>query len=371
MHTATLTPTEAQEELRETVRRFFERTCPPERLRELVASDTGYDRAAWDQMAGQLGLHAIAVPEEYGGMGYGLAELAVVLEEMGRMLVPGPFLGTALLAVTALQASGDEPMMGELLPAITAGECRAAVATTGPQGSWLGVPEVMAAPEGDGWLLSGRAGFVIDALAANTLLVFAATPAGEGLFVVDPEDVGLTRRALASLDPTRRLAALHLDRVPARPVGAPDDGQRIRGIVTDHAAVGLAAELVGVGQRSLDLAVDYAKNRYQFGRAIAGFQAIKHMAAEMAVSLELARSQLAYATAVVGTEGFPAAASFAKSSAGACVFAVTVDAIQIHGGLGFTEECDLHFYYKRAKSNQLMFGDEVFHRQQILARTGL
>lgn len=371
MRTIPIVPSNEQEQLRESVRRFCKRQCSSPRLRELMASDTGYDPAVWTQMADQLGLQSLAVPISYGGMGYGLPELAIVLEEMGSTLFPGPFLATALLACSALLASDDEAAKAELLPRLADGTARYAVASVGPEGSWAAPPKVRAVGQDASRTLTGVAGYVIDGLAADILLVFADTDEGEALFWVDPTASGVKRIPLTTLDPTRRLATIRFDAAPAKLIGTPGDGARIRSATMDVAVLGLASELVGVGQRCLDTAVDYAKNRYQFGRPIGSFQAIKHMAAQMAVTLEGVRSLVQYAVAVIGTADFPAAASLAKASSGAGVFSITADTIQIHGGLGFTNEYDAQLYYKRAKSNQLMFGDEVYHRELVLQRIKL
>jgi alkylation response protein AidB-like acyl-CoA dehydrogenase len=367
----TLVASEEQEQLRQSVRRFCERQCPSARLRELISSEKGYDPAAWTQMADQLGLQSLAVPAEYGGMGYGLSELVIVLEEMGRVLFPGPFLATSLLATSALLAAEDETAKAELLPRLADGTARGTIACVAPTGDWTAPAAVQAAHRNGDWSLTGTAGYVIEGLMADIMLVFANTDDGEALFHVDPAEARVTRTPLTSLDPTRRLTTVEFDAASGWLLSTPGNGHRIRSATMDRAAVGLAAELIGVGQRSLDMAVDYVKNRYQFGRPVGSFQAIKHMAAQMAVTLEGARSLVEYAVAATGTDDFPAAACLAKAYTGAGVFSITADAIQMHGGLGFTSEYDLQLYYKRTKSSQLMFGDELYHRELMLQRVGL
>lgn len=360
--------TDEQEELRATARRFFEERSPMSRVRELIDGDQGYDHDLWKQLAGQLGLTGLAIPERYGGSGFGYVELSVVLEEMGRALVPAPFLASAVLAATALLASDDEEARRELLPGIAGGDTIAALAVREAGGE-----DTVTATEDGSPRLSGRSGLVLDGAHADVIVVAATTTSGErALFCVSGQADGLTRTALTSADPTRSLARLDFDATPARRLGCADATSalaRVAGI----AAVALSAEQVGGLLRCVEMTVDYAKIRMQFGRPIGSFQAVKHTAADMRMDAELAYSALRYASwaADESPDELPVAASLAKSSCSAAYARVTAQTIQLHGGIGYTWEHDAHLYYKRARSTQVLFGDPDRHRALLADRLGI
>jgi alkylation response protein AidB-like acyl-CoA dehydrogenase len=365
---------EEQDELRRSVRRFLEDRSPMTEVRRLMETTEGFDRAVWEQMANQLGLQSLIVPEDYGGAGFSFVELAVVLEETGAALLGGPLFPTVALATTALLASGDESAKADLLPGIASGDTIATVALTEESGRWdLESVETAATATADGWRLDGRKMFVLDGHVATLVLVAARTPAGVSLFAVDGDAPGMTRTPLATMDQTRKQAKLELAGTPARLVGEDGGAGPVLGQMLDLAAVALAAEQVGGAQRCLDMSVEYAKTRIQFGRPIGSFQAIKHKCADMLLEVESAKSAAYYAAwaAAESSEELPVVASLAKSYCSEAYFHAAAENIQIHGGIGFTWEHDAHLYFKRAKSSELLFGDPAYHRELLAQRIGI
>ena len=273
---------EEQEELRNVVKGFLEAKSPESAVREQMETERGYDPEVWKQLAEQLGLPSLTIPEEYGGQGYGYVELVVVLEEMGRYLLCAPYFSTVVLAANTLMQSGDDAAKKAHLPGIASGETIATVAFTEPNGRWdeAGI-EMTATAEGDAWTLSGTKSFVLDGHTADLVLVAARTSKGVSIFAVDGDASGLTRTPLATMDQTRKQAKLDFDGVSATLIGEDGKGWDLLSTVLDLAAVGLAAEQVGGAQACLDASVEYAKVRVQFGRPIGSFQAIKHKCADM------------------------------------------------------------------------------------------
>ncbi len=367
---------EEQEELRQVVRAFLADTSPPSTVRRLMETAEGYDPAVWRQMADQLGLQSLAIPEDYGGLGFGWVELGIVFEEMGRALAGGPFLPTVALAAGALLASGDGQAAADLLPAIASGDCIATLAVVEEGGRWDEAGIALEAT-GDGagaWVLTGHKTHVLDGTVAHLVLVAARTGAGVSLFAVDETAPGLTRLPVSTLDLTRNLARLDFAAAPARLIGR--DGQgwpAVRAGLT-LATVALAAEQVGGADRCLEMAVEYAKQREQFGRPIGSFQAIKHKCADTLVQVEAARSAAAYAAwaAAEGDEDeLLLAGSLAKAACSEAYQRAASENIQIHGAIGFTWEHDAHLYFKRAKSSSLLFGDPTYHRKLLATGLGL
>ncbi len=366
--------TEEQDQLRDFVRQFLEEKSAEDTVRELMETESGYDEAVWSQMAEQMGLPALAVPEEFGGQGYGWVELVVVLEEMGRALLCAPFFSTAVLATSTLLCADDADASGEYLPAIASGELTATLALTEENGRWdeSGVTAT-AEPAGDAWTLNGAKHYVIDGHTAGLILVAARTAAGVSIFAVDGDADGLTRTPLSTMDQTRKQAKLELDGVFGRLVGTDGAGWDTITKVLDRAAVGLAAEQVGGAQMVLEMSVQYAKDRIQFGRPIGSFQAIKHKCADMLLEVESAKSAAYYAAwcAAEDNDELPAMASLAKSYCSEAYFHAASENIQIHGGIGFTWEHPAHLYFKRAKSSELLFGDPTYHRELLAQRIGI
>ncbi|HXH58205.1 acyl-CoA dehydrogenase family protein [Iamia sp.] len=363
-----------QEELRKVVRQFLENKSSETAVREQMDTETGYDPKVWSQMAEQLGLQGLAIPEEYGGSGYGYIELVVILEEMGRALLCAPYFSTVALAANTLLHAGDADAKAAILPGIASGETIATVAFTEANGKWDASGITTAATsDGEGYTLSGEKMFVLDGHVAHTIIVAATTDAGVSLFVVDGEASGLTREALPTMDQTRKQARLTLDATPATLLGTDGEGWTVLERVLDLAVVALAAEQVGGAQFVLDMAVQYAKDRVQFGRPIGSFQAIKHKCADMLLEVESAKSAAYYAgwCASELNDELPSVASLAKAYCSEAYFHATAENIQIHGGIGFTWEHPAHLYFKRAKSSELLFGDPTYHRELLAQRIGL
>ena len=370
---------EEQEELRRTVRAFLEDKSPSAEVRRLMETTEGYDPAVWQQMGEQLGLQGLAIPEEHGGSGYTYVELVVVLEEMGRALLCAPYFSTVALAANTLLHAGDDSAKKELLPGIASGETVATLAITEDNGRWdaEGITAT-ATKAGDGYTIDGHKMFVLDGHTASLVLVAARTPgtsgeSGIGIFAVPGDASGLTRTSLATMDQTRKQARLELSGVPARLVGAEGEGWPVLSRVLDLAAVALAAEQVGGAQKCLEMSVDYAKVRVQFGRPIGSFQAIKHKCADMLLEVESAKSAAYYAgwAAAELNDELPVVASLAKAYCSDAYFHAAAENIQIHGGIGFTWEHDAHLYFKRAKSSELLLGDPTYHRELLAQRIGI
>jgi len=365
---------EEQEELRRTVRAFLEDKSPSAEVRRLMETTEGYDPAVWEQMGSQLGLQGLAIPEEYGGSGYSYVELIVVLEEMGRALLAAPYFSTVALAANAILHSGDDAAKKELLPGIASGETIATLAMTEDNGRWdaEGITAT-ATKSGDGYTIDGHKMFVLDGHTANLIIVAAKTGDSISLFTAAGDADGLSRTPLATMDQTRKQARLEFSGTPAKLLGTEGEGWNVLSRVLDLAAVALAAEQVGGAQKCLDMSVDYAKVRVQFGRPIGSFQAIKHKCADMLLEVESAKSAAYYAgwAAAELNDELPTVASLAKAYCSDAYFHAAAENIQIHGGIGFTWEHDAHLYFKRAKSSQLLLGDPTYHRELLAQRIGI
>ncbi|MGA7050957.1 MAG: acyl-CoA dehydrogenase family protein [Mycobacterium sp.] len=358
-----------QDDLREAVRGFLQARSPSAAVRAAMESPSGYDEQVWRQLAGDMGLPGIAVPEEFGGAGAGMPELAVVFEEMGTALLCCPFFATVALAGSALLTSGDRDAMAKLLPGIAEGSTTATLILNGTLGPWNPDSVTLAARSApEGFVVNGEASMVLDGHTAGLVLLAARTDAGISLFAVESSAPGLDRERLAGLDRTRRIARLRFSDVPATVIGT--DGAAAAGLArtSDLALVALSAEQVGAAQRCLDMAVDYAKSRIQFGRAIGSFQAVKHRCADMLVAVEGARSAAMHAADVAqapDSAELPIAASVAKMACSEAFLQAAFDNMRIHGGIGFTWEHDAHLYMRRAKASQLMFGSPDMHAQRL------
>jgi alkylation response protein AidB-like acyl-CoA dehydrogenase len=362
-----------QEELRAAVRRFLAEKSPETEVRRLMDTTEGYDPAVWSQMAEQLGLQSLTIPEEFGGSGFSYVELIVVLEEMGAALLCAPFFSTVALAANALLTSGDDAAKKTYLPGLASGETIGTLAITEDNGKWDFSGIELVATEKDGWVLNGHKMFVIDGHTANLIVVAARTLQGVTLFAVDGESAGLTRTPLPTMDQTRKQARLEFSDTPATLVGREGGAEAGLSKTLDLAAVALAAEQVGGAQHVLDASVEYAKTRIQFGRPIGSFQAIKHKCADMLLEVESAKSAAYYAgwAAAEDSEELPVVASLAKSYCSEAYFHAAAENIQIHGGIGFTWEHPAHLYFKRAKSSELLLGDPSYHRELLAQRIGI
>jgi alkylation response protein AidB-like acyl-CoA dehydrogenase len=355
--------TDEQKELAATVGRFLADTSAMSRVREIAESAEGHDAAVWTRLSGELGLTALAIPEAYGGAGFGRTEVSVVMEALGAALTPTPFFASAVLAAEALLQLDDEAAAKDYLPGIASGRTIATLAL--PEGS-----AVVAREAQDGYVLDGHALRVLHGLDADLILV-AADP-GPAVFAVTTDAPGLSRTPLTTLDLTRPRARLDFVATPARLIG-PGDATEALARVQDLASVALAAEQLGGLRRCLDTIVEYAKLRVQFGRFIGSFQGVKHKLADMHCTLEQAESIARYAawTADEAPEELPVAAALAQSFLGPAYYQVAKDHLLLHGGIGFTWEHDAHFYYKRAKDDQLFFGPPRTHRALLADRLNL
>ncbi|MET7781360.1 acyl-CoA dehydrogenase family protein [Streptomyces sp. NPDC005388] len=367
-----------QQELGRTVRAFLADTSSETEVRRLMETPEGFDRALWRRMGSELGLQGLAVPEEYGGAGCGPVEVGVVMEEMGRALLCAPILSSAVLATTTLLRCADEEARKRLLPGLASGELVATLALTEDSARWDAAGVRLSARESaGGWVLTGHKTFVLDGATADVVLTVAriedGTDDGIGVFLVDGDAPGLTREPLPTMDPTRRQARLDYHAVPATRLRTHGDGWDLVAEVLDRAAVALAAEQVGVASRALDMAVEYAKVRHQFGRPIGSFQAVKHLLADVLLEVESARAAAHYALLAAESEApnLPAVASLAKAFCSDTCLQATAENIQVHGGIGFTWEHPAHLYLKRAKTSQLLFGDPAYHRELLAQRIGL
>jgi len=371
--TVSFVPTEEQEELRATVRRFLEDRAPMTEVRRLMDTSTGYDREVWSRMGGQLGLQGLHIPEEYGGQGFTVVELALVLEEMGRALLCAPFLASACLAASAILHGATEEQRRALLPGIASGEVVATLALAEESGRWDdGGIALQAWPDGGGFRLEGTKSFVVDGHIADRVVVAGRRPGSSGpegvsLFLVEGDAAGLERSLLPTLDPTRRLARLRLSGVRATLLGEEGSAWPALTTVLREAAVCLAAEAAGGARRCLESAVEYAKVRIQFDRPIGSFQALKHLCADLLLDVEQATSA-AYHAARAAAEGaaeLPVVASIAKACCTETYTRAATESIHIHGGIGFTWEHDAHLHLRRARSSEVLFGDPAHHRELV------
>jgi alkylation response protein AidB-like acyl-CoA dehydrogenase len=364
---------EEQEELRRTVRGFLESKSSEAEVRRLMETESGYDEAVWKQMGEQMGLQGLAIPEEYGGSGYTYVELAVVLEEMGRRLLAAPYFSTVVLAANAILHSGDEQAKSSLLPGIASGETIATVAFTEDNGRWDEAGITMTATSsGDGYTLDGSKTFVLDGHTASLVIVAARTDAGVSLFSVSGDAQGLTRTPLPTMDQTRKQAKLEFSGTPATLVGTDGGGWATLERMLDLAAVGLAAEQVGGAQFVLEMAVQYAKDRVQFGRPI-GRSRPSSTSAPTCCSRSSRPSRPR--TTPPGARGAERRAARRRQPGEGLLleayFHATAENIQIHGGIGFTWEHPAHLYFKRAKSSELLLGDPTYHRELLAQRIGI
>lgn len=359
---------EEQQLLRESARDFLATQCPMSLVRESMESTSGFSESLWKRMC-ELGWPGLIVPDAYGGAGLGAVELSLVLMEMGRTLAPVPLLSTAIAGL-AISQSGDEAACQRWLPRIAEGSLCASLAQLESPVDWGESGIALAAhQEGGELVLTGAKHFVSDAMCVDLFVVpVRSDDGGVAIVGVEAGQPGVSVAPTAYNDPVRRVGSVAFDRVRVPEsgliCGSGEGWRRIAGL-HDHARVALCAELCGVADRSLELAVEYAKTREQFGQAIGRFQAIQHKCAEMLVQLENMRSASLYAawTLSAGEDDAHSAACLAKAHCSDAAASITSEAIQIHGGLGFTWEQDPHLYYKRAKADELAFGSPSHHRE--------
>jgi alkylation response protein AidB-like acyl-CoA dehydrogenase len=358
---------EEQDEFRAMVARFVAEQWPVAEVRRLMDRGSGFDPSVWKQMAAELGLLGLALPGRYGGQDCTALELCIAMEEFGRALAGGPYFATAVLAAPAILALGSDAQKQRWLPQIAAGELIATLAL--PQrGAGLEA-------ERDGTRLSGQVPLVLAAQSAG-LLLFAVQRQGEEiLMAVQSDDPGVAISAQEELDPTRKFAAVSLRDAAAEPLGEPSQTAAALTSVRDHAAIALAAEMLGGASRCLELAVTHAQERIQFARPIGSFQAVKHRAAEVLLELETARPAVEWASWVgsqeTSAEELAEAASVALSLASDAYLRASADCIHLHGGMGFTWEADPHLYYRRARTSATLLGDATAQRARLARHLGL
>jgi alkylation response protein AidB-like acyl-CoA dehydrogenase len=364
---------EEQEMLRSSTRDFLAKECSSKIVRKQMESSDAYDEGLWRKIAG-LGWTALGIPEEYGGVGTFL-DLVVVFEEAGRALMPGPFFSTMGLAVPALIEAGTEAQKKEVLGAIAEGSARATLALTEPSGRWdAGAVTLSAKPSGGGWRLDGVKLFVPDAGSADYMVVAARTRGqgedGISLFLVKGRPAGMTITPLKTLDMTRRWSEVRFEGVTLEGdslMGTADRAWPQLKRALEWGTAALCAEMVGGAQKVLETSTDYAKTRHQFGKPIGIYQAVSHKLADMLVLSESGRSATYYAAWTVDADAADRslAASMAKAYVSDAYRKVAGDGIQVHGGIGFTWEHDMHLYFKRAKSSEVTLGDATYHRELV------
>jgi alkylation response protein AidB-like acyl-CoA dehydrogenase len=358
---------ETQQTIKKSAREFFTAECPIAEVRRLMETETAFDDKLWKKFAEQ-GWTGIIFPEKYDGFGLGLFDMAVAMEEMGRALIPGPFISTVLVAGTILEKAGTEEQKTKYLGAICRGEAKSTLALLEKSADWD--PEAVkleAKKEAGKYTLTGEKLFVADAKGADFILVAIRAEGELSVLIVPAKEKGITITLMPGIDLTRRLYSVKFDNVSVPAENLLPKAKEAIEAAHDVACVGLTAEMVGGMQRLLDLTVEYAKTRKQFGKPIGTFQAVQHQCADMLFLLEGARSAACYAAWALG-ENEPdakSAVSVAKAYASEGYRDAGNHAIQVQGGMGFTWENDAHLYYRRAKASETAFGDATYHRERI------
>ena len=357
--------------LRNSVRSALDEHCKPAHVRAMMDDPQGYGEPLWGEMA-KLGWLGLPFPEQQGGAGLGLVELALVCEEFGRAAYPGPYSASVVLGGLGLMLAGSGAQKEKWLPAIASGKARTSAALLEGALDWdPASTAATAARSAGGWQLTGVKRFVPWAHVADTILVPARSPDGLSLFLLDPKAAGVTLTPMVGIDLGSRWSEMRLDKAAVAAdavVGRPGAAGPVLESLLRRAAVMASAEMLGAARRCLDLSVEYAKVREQFGQPIGSFQAIRHRCADMLLEVENSHSAVYYAAWALdaGAEDAAAAASICKSYVSEAARKVCGDAIQVHGGIGFTWEYDLHLYMKRAKALEPLFGDAEYHRELIV-----
>jgi alkylation response protein AidB-like acyl-CoA dehydrogenase len=358
--------TDEQVQLRSAVRKFCAENFDEQTVRTLMESDPPFDAKVWGRLGAELGVLGLSVPEADGGVGGSLVDQAVAVEELGAALACGPLFGTVFLAIPALVAASAGPARDELLTDLVEGRKTAAFAVADRAGEFEASAVTLTA---SGDTVSGTLEQVVDGGAADVLLVAANGSDGTALYAVDATGSGVQRTALVTLDLTRPQATVQLSDAPARLVAGPEEAERVISHALHVGSALLAVEQVGAAQHLLDLAVQYAKERLQFGRPIGSFQAVKHRLADMLVDLEHARSTAYHAVWALtdGSDDPALAASIAQATCSAALLHIAKDTIQVHGGIGFTWEHQAHLYFKRASTDAALLGSAEQHRARVAA----
>jgi len=367
------------EELRNAVRRFFADVADGAALRRGMATETGWDPSVWRRACDELELPGLAVPEEHGGAGFGLVELGIALTEAGRVLLSAPLLSTAI-AIQVLLAADDADAAAAHLPDLAAGTTTGTLAAREPGGGWDTPPATLATPGRDSWSVTGRKDWVLDGNTAQLLIVTATVSTdladeqpATSLFLVNAGSPGLSTRPLDTVDPTRRAAEVAFDATPAKLLGALRGGDEPLRRALDRAVALLAAEQVGVAQACLATATTYAGQRYQFGRPIGSFQAIKHKLANVLLETEAAQAAAMYATWVADNrpDELAEVACIAGATCSEAALLAAGENIQVHGGIGATWEHSAHLYLKRATVSRLLLRSPAQHLDRLARLTGI
>jgi acyl-CoA dehydrogenase len=363
---------EEQRALRSAVADLMAQRSSEAQVRALMATDTGFDPAVWRDLAA-MGLTGLLIGEKYGGAGAGPVEMGIATEEMGRMLLVSPFLSTAVLVPGLLAEVGDEAECAAVLPRIAAGDLIASIAFAEDDSARLPATITTSAGAiGDAWHLTGYKHFVLDGQSADLFYVLAETDTGPAVFAVDGGAGGLGVTPLTTVDPTRKQCRLQFVDTPARLVGRPGAGVEVFNAALDRSAVALVSEQAGGARRAVEMAIEHAKTRYQFGRAIGSFQAVKHMCADMLLEAESAVSAARFVAGSFAEQASSRMADLALAQAycsDAFVFVAATN-IQVHGGIGFTWEHPAHLYLRRARSDAQLLGSPSWHRERYLQQIG-
>lgn len=376
--------TEEQQMIRDTAEAFLAKVSDSEAVRKAMATEEGFDPEVWQRICTEMVWPAMHIPEAYGGMGLGYVELVATLEQMGRYLLCSPFYSTVCLAANALLVAGSEEQKAHYLPRICEGELTGTLAYTGAGGRWdAAAVAAICRRDGDDYRLDGTLRYVPDGHTADLLVVAARAEGSEGaegisLFLLPADTKGVTRQWLPTMDQTRKQAQIELKNVAVtadQRMGDEGGAWSQLSRIIDLATVAVAADQMGGAQQALDISVEYTRERVQFNRPVASFQAVKHKAADMMLKAEAARSAVYYAACVAQEALFggpladelPEAASIAKAYCSDAYFFNAGTALQLHGGVGFTWEYDVHLYLKRAKSTETFLGDGAWHRERVAA----
>lgn len=373
--------TQEQEMIRDTAASFLKDASTSAAIRSAMASDLGYSPELWQRICSEMYWQALHIPEQYGGMGLGYVELVAVLEQMGRYLLCSPYLATVAMATNALLIAGSDSQKSEILPQLIEGKTATLAFNCGGNVWNSNAINASYRHDGNDLILNGEYRYVLDGHSADYLILAAREEGSSGddgisLFVCEAENDGIQRSLLPTMDQSRRQASIQLNNLRLSKqtlMGEFATAAKSLAKILDLATIALAAEQAGGMQQVLDITVDYTKTRNQFGRSIAGFQAIKHKAADMMLRNEVARSAVYYAACIADdalssgplADELAEAASIAKSYCSEAYFKNAGEALQMHGGVGFTWEYDVHLYFKRAKASEHFLGNSSYHRERV------
>ena len=363
--------TDDQEAFRDSVKRFVDEKSPTTEVRRLMAIEKGHDDNVWNTLSQELALTGLIIPEEFGGAGFGAAELGIVMEQFGRSLICTPYFSSSVMAASALLINGNQETLNALLPSIADGTKKMTLCVNEQSGLWDKKKiETKVIKNNGEYLVSGRKRFVVDAHVCDLLIVAGQSEGGLSLFVVDPAEDQVTVQLEQGIDETRKICTVDFNGAAAQPIGNGVEAD-LKGVL-DFSCVALAHEMIGGAQKMLDSAIQYTKLRVQFGRSISSFQAIKHRLADLLLEVELAKSACYHAAYEIDhQQNCSEAASHAKAQASEAYLNTAIQCIQLHGGVGFTWENDTHLWFKRAKSSEVFLGSPHEHRERMLAASGI